>query len=83
MNNIKDNQSDNNIDPRFDEILSDLQKRQVASAASGAALVEKARIIAKQLQKNNIEQRVAALEKQTTEDLTKATSEEIKSLSEN
>jgi hypothetical protein len=81
MNTDTTNQSQT-IDPRFEEILNDISKQRLSSAASGAALLEKARILAKQLEKNDIERRVEILDKQVSLELNEAASQSLRSLYE-
>ena len=80
---INNNKTDANIDPRLNEILSDLTKRRIASQASGAALIEKARTLAKRLDKTDTKAKLDAIEKRAFDDLNQATLEEMRSLSEN
>lgn len=70
------------LDPQLEEMLLYLSKRRLASAVSGASLIEKARFISEELKKDDIEKRTERLEAQVSRDLDATTVEEMRSLYE-
>lgn len=74
--------SDQNTVTHLERLLGELSARRLDSAASGAALVEKARLLVKRLEVNDLERRAKILEDQITNELNAATAMALRSLIE-
>ncbi|MDE1975204.1 MAG: hypothetical protein KGI49_01695 [Patescibacteria group bacterium] len=82
MTNVHTTKDDIKTDPQLDKLLKDISERRIESAASGAALIEKARRQAELLEKDELEKKMSVLEEGVAKDLDAATAEALRSLYE-
>ncbi|MDE2037987.1 MAG: hypothetical protein KGI69_02060 [Patescibacteria group bacterium] len=73
---------DAKAEKELEALRKEIADRRIASAASGAALIEKARRQAEIIEKDDLEGRMGALEEGTSAGLDAATSDALRSLYE-